>query len=175
MRILARLLILLGSLLAIFVAAATLLELSQRREAEVVRASVQVERRDLLERLVRLRGQSLYEFARDYSLWDDMVNFLRSGDRAWAAVNIDASLPNFDAQAAWVLRSDGTVHYSVTAPNQPELAALLPHEPAFLDKLRTEPEQHFFVRSTTGMVEIRTAPILPSNDVQRRQTPRGWF
>ena len=83
MRILARLLILLGSLLVIFLTAATLLGLGQRREAEAVRASVQRERRDLLERLVRLRGQSLYEFARDYSLWDDMVDFLRSGDRAW--------------------------------------------------------------------------------------------
>lgn len=175
MRILARLLLLLGSLLTIFVAVATLLELSQRREAEAVRAGVQVERRDLLDRLVRLRGRSLYEFARDYSLWDDMVDFLRSGDRAWAVVNIDASLPNFDAQAAWVLRADGTVHYSVTAPDQPELADLLPHEPAFLDLLRTDPEQHFFVRSAHSMVEIRTAPILPSSDVQRQQEPRGWF
>src|SRR5688572_31665312 len=103
MRILTRLILLLGVLLTIFVVAATLLKLSQAREAKAVRANLQTERRDLLEQMIRLRGQSLYEFARDYSLWDAMVDFLRSGDRAWAKVNIDASLPNFGLQAAWVL------------------------------------------------------------------------
>jgi hypothetical protein len=37
-----------------------------------------------------------------------MVNFVQSGDRAWAKINIDASLPNFGAQGAWVLRPDGS-------------------------------------------------------------------
>jgi signal transduction histidine kinase len=125
--------------------------------------------------MIRLRGQSLYEFAREYSLWDAMVDFLRSGDRAWAAVNIDASLPNFGAQAAWVLRADGTIHYIVTVPGQSELADVLPREPAFLERLRTAPEQHFFARSASSLVEIRTAPILPSEDIQRQQKPRGWL
>jgi len=175
MRVLTRLLLVLGILLTIFVTAVTLLKLSQDREAKAVRANLQAERRDLLEQLIRLRGQSLYEFVRDYSLWDAMVDFLRSGDRQWAAVNIDASLRNFDAQAVWVLRADGAVHYVVTAPGQPELADLLPREPAFLARLQTEPELHFFVRAASGIVEIRTAPILPSADIPRQQKPRGWF
>jgi len=175
MKILPRLILLLGGLLAIFTLAATRLQVIQQREAEAIRVSLRTERHDLLERLLRLRGQSLYEFSRDYSLWDDMVNFLKTGDRAWAAVNIEASLPNFDTHAAWVLGPDGAVLYATTAEGHADLLDLLPREPAFIDRLRAAPEQHFFARSTTGLVEIRTAPILPSDDMHRRQVPRGWF
>jgi signal transduction histidine kinase len=175
MKIRTRLLLLLGSLLVLFGLAGTLLRIAQKREAEVIKASIRKERQDLLDRLLQLRGQSLSEFVRDYSLWGEMVAFVQSGDRDWAVINIDASLVNFNAQAAWVLLPDGPIHYVTTAPGNQDLIALLPQEPAFLERLRAQSALHFFAASPAGIVEFRTAPILPSEDVQRRQTPRGWF
>lgn len=175
MKIRTRLLLLLGSLLVLFGVAGTLLRITQQREAEIIKASIRKERQDLMDRLLELRGQSLYEFVRDYSLWGEMVDFVQSGDRNWAAINIDASLVNFNAQAAWVLLPDGPVHYVATAPGNPDLPALLPQGTAFLERMRAQPSLHFFATSHSGIVEFRTAPILPSEDVQRRQTPRGWF
>jgi signal transduction histidine kinase len=67
------------------------------------------------------------------------------------------------------------VHYAATAPGNQDLADVLPNAADFLDRLRAQATLHFFAASPGSLVEIRTAPILPSEDVHRRQTPRGWF
>ena len=70
MKIRSRLVLLLACLLAVFGLAAGLLQRSQRLEAESILASLRDERSGLLDRLLRLTGQSLSNFASDYSLWD---------------------------------------------------------------------------------------------------------
>ncbi len=100
MTIRTRLVLLLVCLAAIFGVSAAGLRFAQRAEAERILGSLRQERSDLLDRLLGLTGQSLLSFATDYSLWDEMVGFMQSGDPAWAAINIDPSLTSFDAQGA---------------------------------------------------------------------------
>jgi sensor domain CHASE-containing protein len=63
----------------------------------------------MLGRLVELTGQSLRDFTYDYAQWDDMVTFVATPRPERAAVNIDASLTNFNLSAAWVRRNDGSI------------------------------------------------------------------
>lgn len=169
-----RLALLLGGLVLVFAATAALYNYAQVREARRMHASLTAERSDLLDRVLNLRGQSLRSFASDYSLWDDMVRFVRERDRGWAAINIDVSLATFNAQAAWVLDADGRLIYTAAAPGRtpPPLPV---DDPAFRDALRSRPELHFFQPAPAGLFEVRTGPILPSDDVLRQQPPRGWF
>lgn len=173
MTIRTRLALLLACLLAIFGLAAAGLRLAHRAEAENILASLRTERSDLLDRLLGLTGQSLRSFADDYSLWDEMVGFVQSGDSAWAAINIDPSLASFDAQGAWVARPDG--HLLYTSVTDSGLTPPPFAEPAFLERLRSGRSLHFFADSPAGLVEFRTAPILPSDDIARIQEARGWF
>lgn len=175
MKIRTRLILLLACLLTAFGLSAALLQRAHRLEAESIFASLQDERGDLLDRLVTLTGQSLHSFANDYSLWDEMVEFVRSADVAWAAINIDASLANFNAQGAWVMRIDGSQLYAASPAGQPVLPPPPLDDPAFLERLHLEKSLHFFQESPAGLVEVRTAPILPSDDLKREQAPRGWF
>jgi len=175
MKVSTRILLLLASLLAISGISVALLQAAHHREVRTIYASLQQQRHGLLERLINLTGQSLRIFASDYSLWDDMVQFVESGDTTWAKININASLANFNAQAAWVVSPDGRLLY--TATQTPALATLdLPlADPAFLDRLRRERALLFFMTSPEGLLELHAAPILPSNDLKREQAARGWF
>lgn len=175
MKIRTRLVLLLGCLLAIFGVAVSWLREAQRNEAQTIIASLRQERSDLLDRLLTLTGQSLRSFASDYSLWDEMVQFMTSGDPAWAAINIDPSLPNFNAHAAWVVRPDGSTLYATNAIQSGAPMTMPLGDPAFLKKLREENSLHFFLRSPGGLLEVRTGPVLPSNDLKREQAARGWF
>lgn len=175
MTIRTRLALLLVCLVAIFGLAAAGLRLAHRSEAEQILRSLRTERSDLLDRLLALTGQTLRNFANDYSLWDEMAAFVQSGDAAWAAINIDASLPTFNAAAAWVARPDGSVLYGAQVDASAPLSPPPVGDPAFLDLLRREKMLHFFQNSPIGLVELRVAPILPSDDIQRRQEPQGWF
>jgi signal transduction histidine kinase len=167
-----RLLLLLGCLIAVFLAAAWALRTAHQRESGQIRAAIEQQRRSLLDRMLALTGQSLATFSSDYALWDEMVAFLRSGDREWARVNLDASLPNFGAHAAWVLRLDGTPVYQTAG----SAAFAAPwSRAAFLARLTQEKNLHFFHESPAGLWEIRTAPIQPSADIQRTSPPLGWW
>jgi signal transduction histidine kinase len=175
MKIRLRLILLLGCLLLIFVAATFVLQDAHQREAESIRATAMQQRGGTLDRLLVLTAQPLQNFANDYSLWDDMVNFVRTGDRAWAKANLDASLANFGAQSAWVLRPDGSPVYRAGELTPAIVAALPFADPAFLAKLAREKNLHFYLESPSGLLEVRTAPIQPSNDTLRKSPPRGWL
>lgn len=174
MKIRTRLVLLLVCLLAAFGLSAAMLQRAHRMEAHAILTSLRHERSDLLDRLLALTGQSLRSFASDYALWDEMVDFVRTGDEAWAAINIEPSLTSFNAYAAWVARADGSI-FHVAAPKQVAVPNPPFDDPEFLETLRREKYLHFFQNSPAGLLELRSAPILPSEDIQRTQTPRGWF
>lgn len=170
-----RLAALLCLLLAVFALSVGLLRQFQQREAAEYLERAAAERSELNDRLLELTGRSLRDFTNDYSFWGEMFSFVDTADRTWAALNIDASLPNFNAHAAWVLRTDGSLIYgavrkldaSLTTPPFP-VADLLPY-------LRRVRFGHFFLRLPAGVLEIRTAPIQPSEDLARTTPPHGWL
>jgi signal transduction histidine kinase len=170
-----RLALLLGTLLLTFAAGAWTLRRLQVRETARMFAEQRQDRAQLLDRLLGLTGLSLKNFASDYSLWDDMVGFVASGDRSWAAVNIDASLPNFNADAAWVLHPDGHLVYGVA--RQPDSGLQTPPVPiaSLLPRLQEERFGHFFVETAGGLLEVRAAPVQPSANIARDDIPRGWL
>jgi signal transduction histidine kinase len=168
---------LIGAVILAFTVGAVLLGLSHREEAEDVLASLRRERSDLLDRQLQLFGQPLRTFAEDYGQWDEMLAFATAAapDPRWAAINIDASLDNFKAQAAWVLRADGTTCYGVERLGDPAWREFPLREERFLAQLRAGRNLHFFLRSASGVVEIRTAPVLASADSERKGEAQGWL
>ena len=122
MNIKLRLGLLLGLLLVAFLSSLLALRHFEILQSEQMLANIRQSRISLLERWLDLTGDSLREFANDYSQWDDMVSYVSHADPKWAEVNIDASLVNFNAQAAWVLRPDGSVVHAVNRLKDPALA-----------------------------------------------------
>lgn len=174
MKIRLRLLLLLGCLLAVFAVAAAVLHESHRREAATISADIARQRTNLLDRLLVLTGQSLESFASDYALWDDMAWFVESGDREWAKFNLADSLSDFDAQAAWVFRPDGSLAYRAGEPAVAGAPELPFAQAGFIESLRRKRELHFFVDSSAGFLEIRVSPIYKVDDGDQTP-PRGWL
>ncbi len=170
-----RLALMFGLLLLAFGTAAWSLHAWYDREADRMFANLERERRTLLEQVLQLTAQSLRNFATDYSNWDEMLTFVRSGDSAWAAINIDASLQTFNLHAAWILRADGSLVYGANRQISDTARTLPLPLPPLLEKLRREKFTGFFVTVPEGLLEIRTAPIQPSSDVRRESEAQGWL
>lgn len=175
MKIRSRLILLLGCLLAGFAAATWTLHAGHKRETRTIRSSVKKQRSALLDHLLTLTGQSLRTFASDYSLWDDMVSFIRSGDRGWARINLDSNLVNFDTQGAWVLRRDGSLVYQAGELSAGTIAVLPFGQPAFQAHLEQQRQLHFYLEAPDGLLEVRVMPIQPSADIARTSPALGWF
>ncbi len=167
--------LLIGCLLAALTAGALLFRYSHEHEAANVLEGLRRERSDTLDRHLEYTGQSLRTFAEDYAQWDEMAAFVAKPDPRWAEINIQTSLLNFQAQAAWVLRPDGTTVYGTEQLGEPALREFPLRDPRFLAQLQSGRTLHFFHRVPVGVLEMRTGPILPSTDSERRGAPLGWF
>ncbi len=175
MTIRSRLVLLLIGLVIIFGFSVAGLRLSHRGESARIQESMRAERHRLLDRILDLTGRTLASFASEYSLWDEMVRYVEKRDTDWAAINIDPSLANFDAQGAWIAGPDTSLLYSIFDPDTGPLPAPPFNQPGFIDVLRREKSLHYFQQTERGLMEVRTGAILPSADIKRTQTPRGWF
>jgi signal transduction histidine kinase len=176
MSIKSRLVLLLGGLLAAF--ATGLWQLERLEEEELHRLLDGEHRKSgtILHRWIEATGNSLEHFTTDYSQWTELFDFAKKtpADPVWAKINIDASLEDFDATAAWVLRLDGTTHYAGPADRQPALA--FPLTPDAVQALvRANQYPHFFAVTPVGVVELRGAPVQPSEDTERETPPVAWF
>ncbi len=170
-----RLAFLLGSLLVAFALSILVLRRFEWIQAEQVLANTRQGRLDLLERWMTLSGESLRQYVNDYSQWDDLVAYVQQPDPKWAQVNIDSVLPNFNAQAVWVLRTDGTVVHAAVRLKTDALATPPLPVSDFLAMAADTPFMHFFAPTAAGLLELRGAPIQPSADAVRSTAPRGWF
>jgi signal transduction histidine kinase len=170
-----RLYALLMLLVAGFGATLGYLWLTQEREAARMLDGLEQERRALVDRVVELRGDSLRNFAHDYSYWDEMLAFVGSGDPAWARVNLDASLENFQAHGVWVLRRDGGQVHGAVRGLDPALGTLPLSFEAMRGRLERDRFLHFHLPVHGGLLELRAAPIQPSSDIRRATEPRGWL
>lgn len=170
-----RLSLLLGLLLAAFVVSLLVLRRFEAQQFREMTANMRQGRTDLLERWLDLTGESLRRFADDYSQWDDMVRYVKHPDPKWAAANIDANLANFDAQAVWILRSDGTVIHAVNNLDMATLRYPPVATTELLELARTMRFMHFFAPGPGGLFEIRVAPIESSAPSARRSPPAGWL
>ncbi len=170
-----RLALLLGLLLVAFLASLLLLRRLEKQQLEAMLASSQRDSIELLDRWIDLTGQSLRQFAYDYSLWDDMVAFVERPDAEWARVNLEASLPNFNAHAAWVLRPDGAIAYGVHREFPAPPAFPLSRE-EWTALTATTPFVHFFAElADRRLIEVRGSPIQRSADTTRASPPLGWL
>ncbi|MBI5382372.1 MAG: ATP-binding protein [Opitutae bacterium] len=170
-----RLALLLGLLLLAFLVAMVTLRQIEARQTEQVLVKARQDRVEILERWIDLTEVSLRQFADDYSQWDDMATFLAKADPAWAAINLEASLPNFNAHAIWVLRRDGALVYGYNRLKLPTLNQPPLPRAEFLALCADTPFTHFFATSSAGLLELRGAPIQPSADTARTTPALGWL
>ena len=149
----------------------------EKRETNLILQDLKGQRSRMLDRLVELSGRSLETFTRDYSLWTEMADFAAQPtvDPAWTAINIDASLATFNADAAWVFKPDGTLFYATGAAGATPPTSALPPGAELAQRLRRDKDCHFFILTAAGLAEVRGAVIVPSEDAQRTSPPRGFM
>lgn len=132
------------------------------------------QRRSLFGAGVEAEGKTFQTFSEDYSFWDEMVNFVANGDRAFAANNLDTGLDTFGADTAWVFRPDGTLLYTAkSADSTEDLSIKLPKE--FFDKVDNQKFVRFYLKEPAGVMELRAATIVPGNDPSHATKAKGYW
>lgn len=145
------------------------------RSLDNMNADLLVERARSAKSLYSLKRQSLETYAYDYSIWDDMVNFVQTRDLKWAEENIDTSLETYQADFAMVFDKSGKLVYSQNLRgerNRPDVD-LTPEE---IKSFFEEKKQIAFTRKTpNGFALIHGSTVNPGTDEERKTTYGYWL
>lgn len=153
-----------------------LVQRTQRESLAELLASESRERSRMMAHVVEMTGQSLRDFISDYSEWDELVSFIAAPRRAWAAINLDASLGTFKLSAIWTLRADGTVVYATRGDNPRAPPPDFPLDDAARQRvLAAGNVASLFVQRPEGLLEVWLAPVHPSAGPGPGAEPRGWL
>lgn len=135
---------------------------------------VKNEKTALLEKASDLLSKSLYNYAYDYTYWDEMVNFVKNPSKEWAIENIDNTLAVFNVDVVYIYNTNFDLVYTAST-----LKSNLENPFSNTFKLKALFEEsyfhHFFVKTELGVIEFRTAPIQIGTDYKRVTTPYGYF
>lgn len=115
-------------------------------------------------------------FARDYSIWDDMIIAIQKEDDAWFDENITTALDTYKSSSAWVVGSDYVLKFSTTKIDQVKDFPL----PIDFEKDAKEMfKDGYFVETFTTfedkLYHIAISPVQPTNDDERKTAPQGFF
>ena len=159
MKIRNKLTALLVSLAVIFIMAFIMHENIERSEFLYIMKDQAKNGNKMLDRVMDLKAKSLLNLVSDYSYWDDMVGFVASGDRKWAAVNLDTALDTFGADMIWVYNPDLKLVYSKGA-SKAGWAEEVPLTAEDFRRLSIRQQvRNFFLNSPNGVVKIFAGPI----------------
>ena len=151
-------------------------EYSERKTLDKLLYSRVEERKTLFNDIVKLRETSIERHTNfEYSLWDEMVDFVKTGDKEWAKEGIDPALSTYQINAIWVYDTNFHLVYSI---NNLKLKGFkeLPLPADTYNKLFVKSNTcHFFVDTPAGIMEIFGATIHPTIDTYRKTPPKGYY
>lgn len=164
-------------LLLVFLAVGGLLLVQRNfdlQRSESVLSTEITQRKSLFTANMQSEGKTFQIFSEDYSFWDDMVDFVQNEDLEFAKINIDSGLETFEADSVWVYRADNSLLYNTSSnPDLPFSTLKLPDN--FFEKITEDKFEHFYMSTPDGIIEIRAATIVPSDDPNHDSAPSGFW
>ena len=176
MKIQLKLIFLFILLVLIFTSVLALQRYSEKQRVILLFQESKREKELVFDKLLELKGKSLYDYSYDYTYWDEMVGLINGEiDEAWANEMIDLSLPTYRANVVWIYSTDFSLVYSVNDVSRDKLKEI-PLSRKVIDRIfQNENFCHFFLNTSAGLMEIRGATVHPSDDVERLTQPQGYF
>jgi len=135
------------------------------------------EQKKLFKTIFDLYEERIKALSIDYTYWDEMVNFVKTGDEKFAENNLKPGLTTYGADWIWVYDTKNQLVYSVGKINKEfvvnkEFSLNLAWRQSLFQNKRLV---HFFVKTESGILDVFGATIHPSNDSERVTDPQGYF
>ncbi len=166
---------LLSTIGIIFLITLVSIKLFEHKKSAAILYERNLEKQNSLTNTLTLLDGNFKMFASDYSRWDELVNFISTHDKVWASENIEIALPIYEIQSAWIYDKNCNLVYSFSTVTDSSRFPF-PLSGEELQKIfRLNHFNSFFLKTSLGVIQIKTAPIQPSYDAERKTPPKGFL
>lgn len=170
-----KLIVLLAIILFIFISGLIFFRHAEIKRLTILTDETANEKAVFLEKLLELKSEPLKTLVTDYTFYDEMVSFIKTGDKKWAKENIDTALDTFKTSSIWIYKTNLSIAYKVNNPESKKLKNVPFSESSFEKLFENNKFPHFFVWTDEGLMEIIGATIHPAADYERKSGTRGYF
>jgi len=151
----------------------------QYREQKMSRSFFESKLNDkmvLFERILQIEGSPLEIFVADYSARAEVLNFVQTGYKLPIRFTMDNALQSFNIDAVWIYSNDFKLLHSSSIFQDTKLNSL-PLGPAEQQGLFVHRSyfRHFFIKTSSGLLEIRSAPVQSEAEREANVPPRGFL
>ncbi|MFB3895536.1 MAG: PAS domain S-box protein [bacterium] len=170
-----KLIFLLSFIILVFFIVLLIINNFEQNRTELLFQEQTKSKEQFFDKILNLKQSSLVGYAYDYTYWDEMVQFIYSGDKTWAKQNIDASLSTYKCDAVWIYRPDWKLVYH-SHIEKIQIGTDLPLPKSIYPNLfKKSPLINFFIDAPSGLLEVHGASIHPSSDQERKTAAQGYF
>lgn len=166
---------LLGGVAVAFVLLGFAWRAHERARTEAILEQHRRDTEHMLASVLELRQKSFANFVRDYTFWDEMVDFVASGDREWSEENLDEAGATFSVDGVFVFDTTGRPVYTLQSEEEDYIAEFALQPSRFQEAFAGAPFTHFFARQGDALVEVHGAKIHKSDDADRTGESFGFF
>jgi len=126
---------------------------------------------------INLASQNVSTLAKDYTYWDEMVEFVKNKDLKWAEENLIPSLGIYKVDFVWVYDLSGALVYFTTQREDiKEIKPLKEINKENIEKLFSAgPLKDYFLQTDYGLLQVSSATIHPTFDSERKTPAQGYF
>lgn len=111
----------------------------------------------------------------DYSVWDQLVDFVYSKDTAWARKELEIALFNHPFDYVSVLDKEANQIYFVAKGKEDSVTHFAIPQQVLKTKLTAEHFSHFYFKQNGQIVEVQAGPVQPTSDAERVTPPHGYL
>lgn len=165
----------LTSIFLLFAAGLYLHHSEDDRRINLLLNQIREEKTMMLDEIIHLRGKGLETFTGDYSFWDELQVNVDKANKEWIKINIENSLATYNVKCVWIYSRDMKLKYSVNTFKDASLTEIPVDKEKLAEELNSKWFNHFFIKTKQGLLEIKTAPLQPSTDPERKTDPKGFL
>lgn len=173
-----KILLILSLMLVLLIGYFSIYNVYDKRQLRRIIEQIATEKTSSLNKLIDLKGKSLEIVVNnEYTVLDDMGTYIRKPTAEFEATVLEILYENYGYSAIWVYDPDFRMVYKKSF----ELNDALVNNgvPVDMEKMKTllkkEKTIHFFAKTPLGMLEIRGASVVPTNDPDRKTKAQGYF
>jgi len=133
------------------------------------------EKDTILRRIIDLKSSTLTSYIYDNSYWDELLAFSISKDEKWAEENFLPSMKTYNLDCVWLYDKDMNLTYTINDFNDRTFRELPISREEMKSIVFKDPFAHFFINTSSGLMEISSGPLQPSSDSKRITPPQGYY
>jgi signal transduction histidine kinase/CheY-like chemotaxis protein/sensor domain CHASE-containing protein len=117
----------------------------------------------------------LEKFVFDNSYWTELLNATSKADTTWFNDECISSVKNYGLNYIWILNEKGNLVYNKDVGINNDIAFIDIDTAIFLQAVKKNPFQNFYIKFNGSISQIIVAPIQPTSDAERLTKPAGYL